>query len=94
MPTVHTSLTRSFLPFEVAMRESSLIERRKNDALEQKRHFESWEQFWGRPGYGAPREGSRVQKENLMKLLHYPQAAQVRTKMQFKIQSNCIELEK
>ena len=41
---------------------------------EQRRHFQSWESFWGRPGYGAPRE--LTQKENLMKMLHYPNAQQ------------------
>jgi len=43
------------------------------DEEQQKRHFESWETFWGRPGYGAPREV--VQKGNLMKMLHYPEKA-------------------
>ena len=47
-----------------------------NDQEQQKRHFESWETFWGRPGAGAPKEG-RVQKENLMKLLHYPETNKV-----------------
>ena len=41
------------------------------DEQEQKQHFESWETFWGRPGNGAPRDSS--QKENLMKMLHYPE---------------------
>ncbi|CAB4067773.1 unnamed protein product [Lepeophtheirus salmonis] len=45
--------------------------RKKNDEEQQKRHFESWETFWGRPGYGAPKDGRGPQKENLMKLLHY-----------------------
>jgi hypothetical protein len=57
-------------------RESNLVESRKNDAQEQKKHFENWETFWGRPGYGAPREG-RIQKENLMKLLHFPETKKV-----------------
>lgn len=39
---------------------------------EQKKHFENWETFWGRPGYGAPRAGKGPQKENLMRILHYP----------------------
>jgi len=42
------------------------------DELQQKQHFESWESFWGRPGYGAPRDS--IQKENLMKMLHYSDA--------------------
>jgi len=41
------------------------------DEQQQKEHFQSWEKFWGRPGYGAPRESA--QKENLMKMLHYPE---------------------
>ena len=43
---------------------------REYDEEQQKQHFQSWETFWGRPGYGAPREV--VQKGNLMKMLHYP----------------------
>jgi len=43
------------------------------DEKQQKQHFESWEQFWGRPGNGAPRDSS--QKENLMKMLHYPESS-------------------
>ena len=41
------------------------------DEQQQKEHFQSWETFWGRPGYGAPRDSA--QKENLMKMLHYPE---------------------
>ena len=29
---------------------------REYDEEQQKQHFQSWETFWGRPGYGAPRE--------------------------------------
>jgi len=42
---------------------------RELDDVQQRQHFESWESFWGRPGNGAPRDS--VQKENLMKMLHY-----------------------
>ena len=42
---------------------------REIDDVQQRQHFESWESFWGRPGNGAPRDS--VQKENLMKMLHY-----------------------
>ena len=41
------------------------------------RHFQQWDTFWGKPGYGAPREGKYTQKENLMKILHYPQTNKV-----------------
>ena len=63
---------------QLVERESHEKAKKVNDQEEQKRHFESWETFWGRPGAGAPREG-RVQKENLMKLLHYPETNKVRT---------------
>ena len=42
---------------------------REIDDAQQRQHYESWESFWGRPGNGAPRDS--VQKENLMKMLHY-----------------------
>ena len=32
---------------------------REYDEEQQKQHFQSWETFWGRPGYGAPREVPR-----------------------------------
>jgi hypothetical protein len=41
------------------------------DEQQQKEHHQNWETFWGRPGYGAPRDSA--QKENLMKMLHYPE---------------------
>ena len=50
---------------------------RRDDQEEQRRHFQSWESFWGRPGYGAPR--ANTQKENLMKILHYPEIQKVNT---------------
>eukprot|EP00090_Calanus_glacialis_P013030 TRINITY_DN21643_c0_g1_i1.p1 TRINITY_DN21643_c0_g1~~TRINITY_DN21643_c0_g1_i1.p1 ORF type:complete len:462 (-),score=133.65 TRINITY_DN21643_c0_g1_i1:237-1583(-) len=43
---------------------------RELDEIQQKQHFESWQSFWGKPGCGAPRD--TIQKENLMKMLHYP----------------------
>ena len=47
------------------------IERRKMDDERMQHHFQSFDTYWGRPGYGAPKE-SGIQKENLMKILHYP----------------------
>ena len=41
---------------------SQVVERREGEARErevnqaqQEKHFQSWDTFWGRPGYGAPR---------------------------------------
>ena len=53
------------------------IEKRKMDDERMQHHFQSFDTYWGRPGYGAPKE-SGVQKENLMKILHYP-SQKVRT---------------
>ena len=44
---------------------------RQFEEEQQKRHFESWETFWGRPGYGAPKPNTT--KGNLMKMLHFPE---------------------
>ena len=50
---------------------SNDIERRKLDDERMVNHFQSFDTYWGRPGHGAIKE-SGVQKENLMKILHYP----------------------
>ena len=36
---------------------------------QQSQHFQSWDTFWGRPGYGAPRDS--IMKENLIKNLYF-----------------------
>ena len=43
---------------------------RRSEEARKAEHFQSWDQFWGRPGYGAPRDFTH--KENLMKTLHFP----------------------
>lgn len=43
------------------------------DEEQQNQHFQNWETFWGKPGNGAPRD--TIQKENLMKMLHYSDGA-------------------
>lgn len=48
------------------------IKRKIEEDEQQRRHFESWGTFWGRPGYGAPNLGKSAHRENLMKILHYP----------------------
>ena len=50
---------------------------RQFEEEQQKRHFESWETFWGRPGYGAPKNNTT--KGNLMKMLHYPDKVSFQT---------------
>ena len=37
-------------------RDATKVERMKSDVSEQQRHFEAWDGFWGRPGYGAPKQ--------------------------------------
>ena len=41
---------------EVADKQDYNRHNREYDEEQQKQHFQSWETFWGRPGYGAPRE--------------------------------------
>lgn len=60
------------LSHQVQKKESEVSQNAKDDEDQQRMHFQSWETFWGRPGYGAPQDGKGPQKENLMKLLHYP----------------------
>ena len=36
---------------------------------QQSQHFQQWDSFWGRPGYGAPRDS--ILKENLIKNLYF-----------------------
>lgn len=57
---------------QVNKKHQNRMQRQRDDDELQQRHFQSWDTFWGRPGYGAPREGKGTQKENLMKMLHYP----------------------
>ena len=48
------------------------IEKQKVDDEKMASHFQQFDGYWGRPGYGAPIQGKGPQKENLMKILHYP----------------------
>ncbi len=59
---------------QISSRDSQNQQKAKADDEQQRLHFQQWDTFWGRPGYGAPREGRNPHKENLMKLLHYPHA--------------------
>ena len=60
------------LAYQVSTKHHIKSEKMKSDEAQQMLHFQRWDTFWGRPGYGAPREGKGPQKENLMKILHYP----------------------
>ncbi|CAH0394952.1 unnamed protein product [Bemisia tabaci] len=44
-------------------------EERNQDLMNSRKHFENWQNFWGRPGHGAPR--SVKVKENLDYLLYH-----------------------
>ena len=41
---------------QVTARDATKEERMRSDVSEQQRHFEAWDGFWGRPGYGAPKQ--------------------------------------
>ncbi|XP_023341487.1 uncharacterized protein LOC111711377 [Eurytemora carolleeae] len=61
---------------QVSEKMDSSLRTRELDDEQQRRHYESWDSFWGRPGYGAPRgQQGHNNKENLMKMLHYPNKA-------------------
>ena len=55
---------------QVQERQGLQAQGRDMDQIQQRQHFESWGSFWGRPGCGAPKDSTH--KENLMKMLHYP----------------------
>ncbi|XP_069681671.1 uncharacterized protein [Periplaneta americana] len=53
---------------QVFSKEQRVRQARQEDVESCRRHFETWQQFWGRPGHGAPRE-VKV-KGNIDVLLH------------------------
>ena len=56
--------TRSYydtLADQVTARDATKVELMKSDVSEQQRHFEAWDGFWGRPGYGAPKQQGQTQ---------------------------------
>ena len=57
---------------QVQSKMAGQMEKRKLDDDRMQTHFEHFDGYWGRPGCGAPWEGRGPQKENLMKILHYP----------------------
>jgi hypothetical protein len=40
---------------EVSEKQEGIMHRREAEEEEQKRHYQSWETYWGRPGHGASR---------------------------------------
>ena len=40
--------------FQVSEKLDTSAKIREQDEVDQRRHYESWDTFWGRPGYGAP----------------------------------------
>ena len=70
-PQVWSVELTSAIPFQIHEKVDYNQRNRQFDEEQQKRHYESWDSFWGRPGYGAPKHGA-PSKGNLMKMLHYP----------------------
>jgi len=63
------------LASQISERQNTRAQGQEIDELQQRHHFESWKSFWGKPGCGAPRDST--QKENLMKMLHYPDDSKI-----------------
>ena len=57
---------------QVQSKMAGQMEKRKLDDDHMQSHFQHFDGYWGRPGFGAPWQGKGPQKENLMKILHYP----------------------
>ena len=69
-PTTHpNSVYQHQLQGQVVEKLESGVRDREREALQQNQHFQSWDTFWGRPGYGAPRDSTN--RENLMKNLYF-----------------------
>nr|CAD7406727.1 unnamed protein product [Timema cristinae] len=67
-PETSSEYTRE-LTRQVVTKQQQLQESRQKDFESSRRHFETWQHLWGRPGHGAPRE-VKV-KANLDALLHH-----------------------
>ena len=60
---------QSQLSGQVVARRAGEEREREVEQVQQQQHFQSWDSFWGRPGYGAPRD--QTYRENLMKNLYF-----------------------
>ena len=65
----HSTQYQSQLSGQVVARREDEVRDREISQLQQLQHFQSWDSFWGRPGYGAPRD--HTHRENLMKNLYF-----------------------
>ena len=64
-----SSQYQSQLSGQVVARKEEEVREKEVEELQQHHHFQSWDTFWGRPGYGAPRD--HTHRENLMKNLYF-----------------------
>ncbi|XP_016663915.1 uncharacterized protein LOC100571059 isoform X3 [Acyrthosiphon pisum] len=58
-----------FLERQISGREKRKQHEHEEDIQEGQKHHENWNEFWGRPGGGAPK-GTTTQKENLEYMLY------------------------
>ncbi|KAL4716598.1 hypothetical protein ACJJTC_008233 [Scirpophaga incertulas] len=54
---------------QIRVKHEQVEEKRQNSAESVRRHHETWESLWGRPGHGAPQRG-RYARSNLAQLLY------------------------
>jgi len=70
-PLVEKKTYYTELANQVVSKAQTSTAKARMEEEQQRQHFQHWDTYWGRPGYGAPKSHG-PQKENLMKILHYP----------------------
>ncbi|CAG9795069.1 unnamed protein product [Diatraea saccharalis] len=58
------------LKHQMRVKTQQIEEKRKDSAESVRRHHETWESLWGRPGHGAPAQRGRYARSNLAQLLY------------------------